>query len=253
MIGEERQGQDTMKDRRQYQRFTTDILDMHGKRVFARDVRILDMSVGGVLLNTNIQLNTGKQCIFRTTREGSVLNQECVVVWSSLHKSTTPGIDNSALAYKTGLRFINMSKEKMLEIIRFIEAHSQGVDKQGVKSKLCGYRMNVRVHIQSPEKSILIFHEGFRIKNLSFGGMLTESADPLDIGATVSMKILRSETKSITVLGKVASCSMIKRDNHEYYDIGIVFLKMTEKDRELLKELMCLLETMCCIAPSTLP
>jgi c-di-GMP-binding flagellar brake protein YcgR len=242
-----------MKDRRQYQRVTADILDMHGKRVFAKAVRILDMSVGGVLLNIHTKLNTGKKCILRTTEKEKVLNLESIVVWSSPDESAIAGGGDSAPAYKTGLRFINMSKKKMLEIINFIESHSQAVDKRVVKNNLCGYRMNVRVHIQDPEKTMLIFHEGFRIKNLSLGGMLIESEDPLHTGDTVTMKIIRSETTSIHVIGKVASCIMVKENDRDHYDMGIAFLKMTEKDRELLRELICLLETMCCIAPSNLP
>jgi c-di-GMP-binding flagellar brake protein YcgR len=239
-----------MKDRRQFQRFTADVLDMLGRSVFAKAARILDMSVGGVLVNTGIKLNKGKKCILRVREEGSVLDLESVVVWSSLYENPEASGSDLVPPYKTGLKFTDISRATAKKITRFIESHAQAIDRQEVQTKLSGYRMNVRVQIQAPEKIMLIFHEGFRIKNLSLGGMLTESNEPLDVGETLLLKILRSRTNTINVLGKVTSCIEVKEHESQHYDIGIAFIKMSRKDKELLRELMCLLETMCCIAPS---
>lgn len=241
---------DIMTDRRQFQRFTADVLDIHGRSVFAKAARILDMSVGGVMVNTDTKLNKGKKCILRVREEESVLDLESVVAWSSLYEN--PEVSGSDLVppYNTGLRFTDVSSATTKKITRFIENHAQAIDRQEVQTRLSGFRMNVRVQIQAPAKTMLIFHEGFRIKNLSLGGMLTESNDPLDVGETLLLKIFRSRTNTINILGKVTSCIETKENDSQYYDIGIAFIKMSGKDKELLRELMCLLETMCCIAPS---
>jgi c-di-GMP-binding flagellar brake protein YcgR len=241
---------DIMTDRRQFQRFTADVLDIHGRSVFAKAARILDMSVGGVMVNTDTKLNKGKKCILRVREEESVLDLESVVAWSSLYEN--PEVSGSDLVppYNTGLRFTDVSSETTKKITRFIENHARAIDRQEVQTRLSGFRMNVRVQIQAPAKTMLIFHEGFRIKNLSLGGMLTESNDPLDVGETLLLKIFRSRTNTINILGKVTSCIEIKENDSQYYDIGMAFIKMSGKDKELLRELMCLLETMCCIAPS---
>lgn len=250
MIRERIHEKDTMKDRRQFQRFTADVLDMHGRSVFAKAARILDMSVGGALVNTKTKLNKGKKCILRVREEGSVLDLESVVAWSSLYENPEASGSDLGPPYKTGLKFTNVSRETAKKIARFIQNHAQTPNSQVVQNQLSGYRMNVRIQIQAPAKIMLIFHEGFRIKNLSLGGMLIESEYPLDVGVTLSLKIFRSRTNTINVLGKVTSCIEAKENDSQHYDIGIAFIKMSGKDKELLRELMCLLETMCCIAPS---
>ncbi|MDQ7786123.1 MAG: PilZ domain-containing protein [Thermodesulfovibrionales bacterium] len=240
-----------MKDRRQFQRFTADVLDMHGRSVFAKVARILDMSLGGVMVNTDTELNKGKKCILRVQEEESALDLESVVVWSALHENPEASGSDLVPPYKTGLKFTAVSRATTKKISRFIENHAQTINKQEVQqNKLSGYRMNVRVQLQAPANIMLIFHDGFRIKNLSLGGMLTESDDPLEIGERLLLKIFRSRTNTINVLGKVTSCIEVKENDSQHYDIGIAFKKMSGKDKELLRELMCLLETMCCIAPS---
>ncbi|MFZ5905888.1 MAG: PilZ domain-containing protein [Nitrospirota bacterium] len=239
-----------MKDRRQYQRFIADVLDIQGRSLFARAVRIIDMSIGGALLHTRAKLNKGKHCILRTREEGKVLDLKSVVIWSAPDKHPDHAGGNPASLYKTGLKFTDVSRETAKEVIRFIEKHAQMADGYSFQTKLSGLRMNVRVQIQSPAKILLIFHEGFRIKNLSLGGMLTESEEPLDVGETLSLKIFRSRYKTIHVTGKVTSCIEGTEGISPHYNIGIAFERISDTDRELLRELVCLLETMCCIAPS---
>ncbi len=48
------------KERRSFPRFTVDIMDIHGKMLFTNDVKILDISMGGVLLKADRRLNIGR-------------------------------------------------------------------------------------------------------------------------------------------------------------------------------------------------
>jgi hypothetical protein len=136
----------------------------------------------------------------------------------------------------------------MKEIIGFIENHKQEVDKQVEIFAVSGVRLHNEFQIETPEKAILICSKDYKITNFSLGGMLIKSKDSFDIGNKIHMEISHSKEKSIKVLGKVVSCVLIKESDYAHYDIGIEFLGMLEKNRDILKDVMCLLENMGFIA-----
>lgn len=52
-----------MQDKRRYKRFTLNILEISGKIMFATEVEVIDISIGGISLKVNRQprLNIGSQ------------------------------------------------------------------------------------------------------------------------------------------------------------------------------------------------
>ena len=52
-----------------------------------------------------------------------------------------------------------------------------------------------------------------------------------------------TENSYIKFLGRVASCLLIKDNDIEHYDIGIEFIEMLQKDREILGELIGVIDT----------
>ncbi len=218
-------------------------MDIKGKMVFANDVRIIDISIGGVSFEKDRKLDLDGEYTLRMEGKGKVLCLKGIVVWSSLIKGIeTPGSE-PVLGYKTGMKFTDVSKEKMKEILAFIESHKKELRQEDM-CKLSGLRMHVRFLIETLEKAVLNIHEGYKIKNLSLSGMLIESKDPLEIGRKIPMEIVRSADKSIKFLGRVVSYTLSKDNDREFYDIRIEFLDMPEKDREMLKEVICLAETL---------
>jgi c-di-GMP-binding flagellar brake protein YcgR len=240
-----------MKDRRLNLRFTADILDMHGKSSYANNVRILDMSISGIALKTVRNLEAGSECILQIKGEERTLITRAVVIWSSPGGNIKTLKGNSLPIYKIGMKFADVSDDKIKEIADFIENHKREEDKQADLFALSGLRVYIRFQIEAPEKTMLISLKNHKIRNISLGGMLMESSDPLDIGRKLSLEIIRSENKSIKVLGQVISCRAVQ-DTREGYDVGIEFLEMPDKDKEMLRELICLLENMGFISLSTM-
>jgi hypothetical protein len=232
-----------MKDRRLNLRFTADILDMHGKSSYANNVRILDMSVSGIALKTLRNLEAGSECILQIKAEEKTLITRAVVIWSSPGGNIKTLKGNSLPIYKIGMKFADVSDDKLKEITDFIEKHKRAEDKQTDLFTISGLRVYIRFQIEAPEKTVLVSLRNHKIRNLSFGGMLMESSDPLDVGRKLSLEIIRSKNKSIKVLGEVVSCRAAQ-DTRQGYNIGIEFLEMPDKDREMLRELICLLENM---------
>lgn len=240
-----------MKDRRLNLRFTADILDMHGKLSYATNVRILDISISGVALKTVRNLGAGSECILQIKGKEKTLLTKAVVIWSSPGGNIKTLKGNSLPAYKIGMKFTDTADEKIKEIAYFIENNKRESDKQADLFALSGLRVYVRFQIEAPEKTMLISLKSHKIENIGLGGILMESNDPLDIGRKLSLEIIRSENKSIKVLGRVVSCRTVKGPP-EGYDIGIEFLEMPDKDREMLREVICLLENMGFISMSAM-
>ena len=240
-----------MKDRRFNLRFTADILDMHGKSSYASNVRVLDMSVSGIALKTLTNMEAGSKCVLQIKGEEKTLIANAAVVWSSPSGTIKTPKGHLLPAYKIGIRFTDTSDEKAREIADFIEKHKKAEDRQADLFALSGLRVYIRFEIEAPEKTVLVSLKSHKIVNIGLGGMLMGSDDALDIGSKLSLEIIRSEKKSIKVLGRVVSCRAAQ-DVHDGYYVGIEFIEMTDKDRETLRELICLLENMGFIATSAM-
>jgi len=232
-----------MKDRRLNLRFTADILDICGKSSYASNVRVLDMCISGIALKTVRNLEAGSECILQIKGKEKTLITKAVVIWSSPGGNIKTLKGNTLPIHKIGMKFTDVSDDKAKEIADFIEKQRREGDKDTNLLPLSGSRVYVRFQIESLEKTMLISLKNHKIRNISLGGMLMGSSDALDIGSKLSLEIIRSENRSIRVLGRVVSCRTAQ-DAHEGYDVGIEFLEMADKDTEMLRELICLLENM---------
>jgi hypothetical protein len=229
-----------MTERRRYKRYKVDLIDINGKMIFASNVKIIDISLGGVSLKVDRRLNMGSEYTLTVSSKGKVFSVKCIVVWSFIKESLEDSSGNIVPIYTAGMQFRDISNEKIKEIIHFIEDHKLDVivDLHG----LSGQRLNVRVQIETPENAVLNFHENYKVKKLSLGGMQIESNYELKIEHKFPMKIILYRDKTIQFLGRVASCFLVRTKGQEYYDIGIEFLDMSEHGRRILHEFIRSLE-----------
>lgn len=203
--------------------------------VLARYLKILNMSIGGVALQTDKRMTVGSQYTLKIESKGKILNVKGVVVWSVLGESIRDTRDNIIPIYTAGMKFTDTSPEKTGEIVNFIEAHKRDIDKEIDLHSPSGLRLHVRVHIEDPERAVLDFHGGHQVRNLSLGGMLIESEHSLEIGSKLPLEITLSGNETIKVSGRVVSCISMKNSDPECYHVGIEFSDMPAKDRKILK------------------
>jgi c-di-GMP-binding flagellar brake protein YcgR len=233
-----------MQNRRQHKRYQVDVIEINGKIVLAKYVKILDISIAGVCLKTEKRLNIGGEYTLKMEGKGNVLTVRGTVTWVSLSESTVDSHGDIIPVYKAGMKFVDVSNEKINEILNFIEDHKRDIDKLVDLYGPSGRRLYVRICIEEPEKAVLNYHGSYKVKILSLGGMLIESEHPLEIESKLPMEIKTlTENSYIKFLGRVASCLLIKNKDIEHYDIGIEFIEMSENDREILVELIRVLDT----------
>jgi hypothetical protein len=233
-----------MKDRRRYKRFIVEMLNISTKITFARHVNIYDISQGGICLKLDKRLDIGNEYLMRFEGKGRSLALKGVVKWSFLSESFADAQGNVIPIYKTGLKFIGLSKDNTNAIAGFIEDHKKEFLRQIDVSKIKNTRLHLRFAADSPEHAVLDFREGCRIKRIGLGGMLIESLHLLEKEVQLPMEIILTEGTSLSLSGRVASCLMNPENCPESYDIGIEFLNMSDRNKVLLTKFIGWLESM---------
>jgi c-di-GMP-binding flagellar brake protein YcgR len=231
-----------MQDKRRYKRFSVDILGINGKMMFANDVEIHDISVGGISLRVDRRLNIGNEYTLKIgDSKNKTISLKGSVVWSKI-SGTKKGLKDEIIPiYSAGMKFVTMSAERIKELTTFLEGQ-ENFSREKLHSP-SGLRCSMRFLVSPPlKKAVLDVRESYAVKKLSLGGMLIESESPLEINDRVPMEILLPGDTPIEFLGRTASCLKVPEGDHSRYDIGIEFVEMTEADKRKLHEFVLVLE-----------
>jgi hypothetical protein len=218
-----------MKDQRKYKRFKLNVLEVNGTVMFTKEVKVVDISIDGISLESTKMLTMGNTYVLKLKDRKKAVSLKGSVVWSSLSEAREgPGGDVIPI-YKVGMKFTDVSAEKGIEILNFIEANKKDtVRMEG------GTRLNIRFHINDPAKAILNLPASFKVKAISLGGMLINSPLDLEIESRIPMELSLQDDNLITFVGRVASCHVTDGDNGKQYDIGIEFSDLSAADKEKL-------------------
>ena len=219
-------------------------MEINGKMLLARYVKINNISIGGVSLQTERMLRIGSEYTLRIEGRGRVLSVSGIIVWSLLGESISDSEGNIVPLYTSGMKFNDGSSEKEKEIVDFLEAHKRDADRQVDINKRDDGRLYVRIYIEDPEKAVLHFQENYKVKNLNLGGMLIESDHALEIDSKLPMEMTLPDDGSIMFLGRVAYCRLMEQEDIVHFDIGIEFVDMPEQSGMKLREFIRLLDNM---------
>jgi c-di-GMP-binding flagellar brake protein YcgR len=218
-----------LDNRRRFKRFTLKVLEIHGRMIAATEVKVEDISIGGIRLRANRRLDIGTEYVLKLEDKNKVISLKGAVVWSSLSDAKGGSHGEMVPIYTAGLRFTNISAEKITQLLDFIEEH-----KKEEVYVMGSSRLNVRFHISDPEKASLNYPASYKVKKISLGGMLIESAQALEVESRVPMELSLQDDKPIKFVGRIASCHVVEYSDPKPYNIGIEFLDLTQKDNEML-------------------
>jgi c-di-GMP-binding flagellar brake protein YcgR len=218
-----------MQSKRRHKRFTLNVLEVNGKMMFATEVRVIDISIGGISLKANRRLNIGSEYALKLDGKDRAISLKGAVIWSSLSAAKNGPDGEVAPIYTAGLKFTNMSTARITELLNFIEGH-----KKEEVPVTWGDRLSVRFHINDEEKAVLNLPSNCTVREISLGGMLIECEQDLEIESAIPMTLSTYDDKLIDFIGRVASCRVIYGDGRKQYAVGIEFLDLTDKDREIL-------------------
>lgn len=217
-----------MHDNRRYKRFKLKDREINGKMILATELKVIDISISGISLKVNRRLNIGSDYTLKL--EGrKTISMRGTVVWCSLSGTRKVSQEETTPIYSVGMQFKDMSNERVTELQNLIESH-----KIGEVHVTGGTRLNIRFHITDPDNALLMYPADFKVKVISLGGMLIECVRNFDIESRIPMEMIIHDDNPVKFVGRVASCRGIDKEGKKQYDIGIDFLDLTEKDREVL-------------------
>ena len=218
-----------MKNRRRHKRFTLNVTEVDAIMMFAAEVKVIDIGIGGVSLKANRRLNIGNEYALKLDDKNKVIRVKGTVVWSSLCESKAGPDGEVVPIYTSGLKLANMSNERITELLNFIEGH-----KKEEVHVIEGNRLNVRFHLDNADKAVLNIPASYEVREVSLGGMLIECLQEFEVGSTIPMSLSLRDDKLIEFIGRVASCRVMYSGCQKHYAIGIEFLDLMDKDREVL-------------------
>jgi Tfp pilus assembly protein PilZ len=227
-----------MKERRRYKRFIIEGMDVQCRTFFATEVKILNISFGGVALSLNKRLNMGEEYTLKIESESNTISLKGVVAWVKMTSLTREVKGKKFPIFEVGMRFDEVLTEKGADLLNFIIGN---ISDKAIKTRVQG----LRVKIVQPEKTVISDdRDSYNVKMIGLGGMLIESKEKMDIEGRFPMEMSFSEDiKPIKFLGRIAYCMEIPGKTPKRYDTGIEFIEMNEKDRARLKEFIDVIQT----------
>jgi c-di-GMP-binding flagellar brake protein YcgR len=226
-----------MKDNRRHKRFTLDVMEVNGAMISATDVKIIDISLGGVSIKADRRLNIGTEYPLKLGDKNKVMSLKGTVIWSSLVGTRKTGSGERIPIYQAGMKFTGLTEKETPELMNIIERNKMDGP---LPSK--GRRTNVRFQIKARGKAVLHFPENFRVRQISLGGMLIDSDCGMETGSKMPMELFPPGGGSICFDGRVVFCRALSRDNPNIYAAGIEFLNLNEGHQEVLADFIAYCE-----------
>ncbi len=218
-----------MDNTRRYKRYKLDFVEVNGQLTFATEVTLLDISMGGISLKADRRLNIGCKYVIKLEDKKKTIALKGEVAWSALSGTKMTPEGETIPLYTAGMKFIALSQEKSAELLDFVEHHR----KEEVPPA-ADRRHNVRFLIGDPRKAILNYPSDYKVKVVSLSGMLIETSHALENESRIPMELSLHDESRISFVGRVVTCQMTGKNDKKQYDIGIEFIDVTDKDREVL-------------------
>jgi Tfp pilus assembly protein PilZ len=220
-----------MQEKRRHKRYNLDLIDVNGKMGLTDKVEVLDISLGGIALKADRRLNIGKEYMIKLQEKGKTLDVKGIVVRSELSGIEARSHGEMASIYTAGLVFKDGFVDKIADFLRPIEQKRKKESPDVVDDR----RLNVRFKITTPREEILSYPVQFKVRTISLGGMLIQTQESVEINSTIPMELSLYTDKAVTFVGRVASCDKMENADLTYYNIGVQFTNLTDKDKTLLK------------------
>jgi hypothetical protein len=211
--------EDDKPNKRRHPRFIVE--GVQGKMVFASQVEILNLSLGGVAIRADRRLNIGGEYTLKLELGGEDVEIKGLVVWSVMSGMHKASERETVPEYSAGLRFKDVFTERLLKLMAFIDRH-----KVFEEHRVGG----LRFRIDAPGKALLDSPEEYRVRLISRSGMLIETQHTLHLDKIYPMEISPPDSDRIRFDGRVASAVEVEDDARAHFEYGIEFLALSAED-----------------------
>jgi HEAT repeats/PilZ domain len=218
-----------MRNKRQHARF--DVVELHGRMLLADKVEIVDISLGGLSLKADRRLDLGREYQIKLGKKGREIAVRGVVVRSSLAGMETGTGGESVLIYAAGVKFREGQTDKIAAFLDSVD-----IRKTDAVSPAVERRLHVRFQITTSQKKVLLFPAHFRVREMSFHGMLVRSDSPLGGEGAIPLALFLDREHHIDFSGTISSTRTKEDGKHAYHETEITFPDLTDRDRGTLRK-----------------
>ncbi len=208
-------------EKRRHRRY--EVEGVNGSLTFAVDVKIVNLSLEGMAIETGRRLNVNTDYSVRLKQGDEHLELTGKIVWSTLTRTVKTPEGDIKPVYRAGIRFVDVLDEKSRSIISFIENNRIVT----LEKRILG-----RFKINSGN-ALLKYPQDYIVKRLSLSGMLIETELPLEPEDQVEMSLRLPDNGELNFTGRVANVQP-REGEGEFYRIGVEFLDLDQKNREIL-------------------
>ncbi len=213
-------------ERRKNKRFLVEEMGISGRILFATEVKIHDIGLGGACISIEKKLNMGSEYTLEAEHEDEVIQMKATVIWEKISSSRRKSGGEVVPVYTVGLKFKDVMTAQGMEVVNFINK----ITKDQIL-RLTG----IRVNFFNEGKGVLNYPQAYYVKRISLGGMLIELEHTLPVEHKFPMELLfPGDKEPVRFLGRAASCSEAEDAAHKRYEIGIEFIEMTAHGRSKL-------------------
>ncbi len=223
-------------ERRKYRRFTVEGMDFQCRMMKAIEAQLVNISIGGCSIRIARKLDIGASYKLKIQNGESVIALSGVVIWATMEEVLKNKADEFTPVYEIGLRFENVLSSNGMVLSSFIEECS--AEHRG-RLRVLGLRVKLK---DSSTAVVSEYDPCLDVLKISFGGMLIESAQPIDLGKTFPMELIYPDKRDILEMqGQVVYCSKMEGKSPPAWEIGIGFMDMEEPVKTKFNELICAL------------
>ena len=214
-------------ERRRHRRYG--VHDVHGSLVLQLQVRVLDMSLTGLAIESWRPLEIGGRYDLKLHHDQEELAVPAQVQWSHLVRVEPTRSGETRSVYRAGLDYRAALDDKAREILSFLE-HNIVVDLER--------RVSGRFEVALDGPVGLTEYREFLVKEIGFFGMSIETDRQLKAGATYNMELLIGG-RELEARGKVTNSRLIRRrSGRRVCEVGFAFEGLSAPSRRILESVV---------------
>lgn len=210
--------------RRRHRRY--EVAGLGGRLVVPMEVRVVNLSLGGMSLETNDYLQFGRSYSVNLDHNGHRVTLVATVAWCKLRHTKKNPSGDVVPVFRAGLRFQVLSGERLHELWQIIRDHAVVEVDDSVFGRFAPEQPQV-VELDSDYK--------FSVRKLSLSGMLIETDFVPELEARLPLEVLLPDSP-IEALARVASVPNLgQRARGEPTQIGVEFCGLDSQRRSELR------------------
>ena len=219
-----------MDDKRTHKRIEMEGMDIQCKMLYAPEVHVLDLSLGGGRLVSPKRLHIGAEYTFILSCNGERHPLKGVVIWEKLASIRKAENGDVLPQYEVGVMFGQILSEDGERLLAFIKAHAAQHEQ---RLRVLGTRTRMLEEMGKPPVSVQASKE-YRVERIGVGGLQVRATHRLRPGSRFRMEVMLAEEHPPVIFDGRVVYSHPEASEGEF-SVGIQFTDMNVEDRGRLE------------------